>query len=256
MLMHPPLSVYIIASNEADRIGRTIAAARRLSDDVLVVEDGKSTDGTAEVARQAGARLLVRPWEGFGPQKRFAEENCRHHWVLCLDADEVPTDALIAEIRALFARGAPARSFYRMKVVEVYPHATAPRPLAKRVNIVRLFDKRQGMTSLSAVHDRVEIPDSAAIGQLREICLHHSIRSLDHLAEKYDAYTTLAAKTLKPKNRALLGVRLVTEYPMAFFKYYILHAHITGGLTGLRIAHIKAHARWGRIWKMLNVSRA
>ena len=46
-----PLSVFIIAQNEADRIGRTIEAVRDLSDDILVIDSG-STDGT-----QAGFSL-------------------------------------------------------------------------------------------------------------------------------------------------------------------------------------------------------
>ncbi len=245
-----PLSVYIIASNEADRIGRTITAALRLTDDVVVVEGGQSTDDTVAVAIEAGARVIINPWPGFGQQKRYAEGQCKYDWLLCLDADEVPSAALIAEIHQLFANGQPPLSFYNMKVVEVYPGQTHPRPLAKRVNIVRLFDRRHGRTSTSAVHDRVEVPASAPVGQLQNICLHYSIRSLEHLTQKYDDYTTLAAATLKSKNRTMLMLRLFTEYPMAFVKYYLLHMHITGGAYGYAVAKIKANARLGRIRKM------
>ena len=244
-----PLSVYIIARDEADRVGRTITAARQLTDDVVVVEYG-SVDDTAAVAEAAGARVLHNPWTGFGEQKRFAEAACRHDWLLCLDADEVPGEALIAEIRQLFANGAPAFFFYNMKVVEVYPGCTRPRLFAKRVNIVRLFDRRAGRTNTSAVHDRVDVPAGTTVGQLHNICLHYSIRSLAHLIRKYDDYTTLAAATLKPKKRATLKLRLFTEYPLAFLKYYLLHAHITGGTYGFAVAKVKANARWGRIAKM------
>ncbi|MGL4727473.1 MAG: glycosyltransferase, partial [Bosea sp. (in: a-proteobacteria)] len=50
---HPPLplSVFIIAKDEADRIGRTIAAVRGLSDDIVVVDSG-SLDGTQSIAQQ------------------------------------------------------------------------------------------------------------------------------------------------------------------------------------------------------------
>ena len=40
-----PVSVFIIAKNEADRIGATIRAIRGLTDDLVVVDSG-STDGT------------------------------------------------------------------------------------------------------------------------------------------------------------------------------------------------------------------
>lgn len=84
----PPLSIFIIAQNEADRIGRTIEAAKALSDDIVVVDSG-STDGTQALAEALGARVIVNAWPGYGRQKRFAEEQCRHDWLLNLDADEV-----------------------------------------------------------------------------------------------------------------------------------------------------------------------
>ena len=244
-----PLSVYIIASNEADRIARTIRSAQQLTGDILVVEDGKSTDGTVEVAEAAGARVLINPWPGFGEQKRFAEENCRHDWLLCLDADEVITPALAEEIATLFKDGEPKLSFYRMKLVEVYPIATRPRPFAKRVNVVRLFDRRRGRTSTSAVHDRV-VTNGAPEGQIDEICLHYSLKSLAHLMRKYDDYTTLAVETLPPKHRLSLQLRLFLEFPAMFLRFYIMHRHITGGAYGFAVSVAKGYARWARVAKM------
>ena len=55
----PQVAVVIPAYNEADRVGATVAAAATLSDvDVVVVVDDGSRDGTARVARQAGASVL------------------------------------------------------------------------------------------------------------------------------------------------------------------------------------------------------
>lgn len=246
----PPLSVYIIASNEADRLPRTIASALGVSNDVVVVEDGKSTDGTIDIAKTAGARVIVNPWPGFGPQKRFAEDQCQNEWLLCLDADEVLSEALQQEIIDLFAGGEPPLEFYNMRVVEVYPGQLKPRPLIKPTNVIRLFDRRYGRTSESPTHDRVVTPPNAPIGQLQGDCLHYSIRSLAHLIRKYDEYTTLQAETLPKKNRTKLTVRLFTEFPIAFLKYYFFHTHFTGGAYGFAVAMAKANARWARIAKM------
>src|SRR3712207_9123950 len=92
-----PLSVFIIAHDEADRIGDTIRAVRDLTDDLLVVDSG-STDGTQAAAEALGARVIFNPWPGYGPQKRFAEDRCRHDWLLNLDADEPVPPAPKAEI--------------------------------------------------------------------------------------------------------------------------------------------------------------
>ena len=55
----PQVAVVIPAYNEADRVAATVAAAATLSDvDVVVVVDDGSRDGTARVAKQAGASVL------------------------------------------------------------------------------------------------------------------------------------------------------------------------------------------------------
>src|SRR3954468_12193530 len=101
-----PLSIFIIAQDEADRIGNAIAAVRDLTDDLVVVDSG-STDGTQALAAELGARVIEREWPGYGPQKRFAEEQCQHVWLLNVDADEVVPPALAEEIRRLLRDGGP-----------------------------------------------------------------------------------------------------------------------------------------------------
>src|SRR3954454_14348761 len=132
-----PLSVFIIAANEADRIGDTIQAVRELSDDLVVVDSG-SSDGTQAVAASLGARVVSNPWPGYGPQKRFAEELCVNDWLLNVDADEVIPPELEAEIGALFAAGEPARDAYRVGIAEIFPGEARPHALAYTLWPVRL----------------------------------------------------------------------------------------------------------------------
>ena len=115
------LSAFLIVKDEAARLPRTLAALAGLADQVVVVDSG-SSDATVEIARAAGAEVHRREWEGYGPQKRFAEDLCRHAWRLNVDADEVVTEALSREIRALLAGGpATARSSTRLFQA---PHAS------------------------------------------------------------------------------------------------------------------------------------
>ncbi|RLE31010.1 glycosyltransferase family 2 protein, partial [Candidatus Acetothermia bacterium] len=56
------VSAVIPAYNEAERIGAVIAPLRRTSSvhEIVVVDDG-STDGTAEVAKRYGVKLVRLP---------------------------------------------------------------------------------------------------------------------------------------------------------------------------------------------------
>jgi glycosyltransferase involved in cell wall biosynthesis len=60
MLAGARISVVIPAHNEARLIERTVRSIPGFVDDVLVVDDG-STDQTPELARRAGAQVLVLP---------------------------------------------------------------------------------------------------------------------------------------------------------------------------------------------------
>ncbi len=89
-----PVSVFVITRNEAARLGRTLGALG-WANQVVVVDSG-STDATCEIAREKGAEVHHRDWAGYGSQKVFAEAQCRHDWLLNLDADEVVTPDLAA----------------------------------------------------------------------------------------------------------------------------------------------------------------
>ncbi len=101
------LSCCIIAHNEGDRIERCILAVRDIVDEVVVVNSG-STDDTLAKAQALGAKIFTRAWDGYGPQKRFAEDCAANDWILNLDADEVVTPELAREIAALMQ--APGRT--------------------------------------------------------------------------------------------------------------------------------------------------
>ena len=63
-----------------------------------------STDGTPDLARSLGARVLHHPWSGWAVQRDFALGQARLPWVLFVDADErVPLD-LAEEVQARVAQ--------------------------------------------------------------------------------------------------------------------------------------------------------
>ncbi|PKQ12101.1 MAG: glycosyltransferase [Alphaproteobacteria bacterium HGW-Alphaproteobacteria-1] len=102
--MQEPISVIIPARNEAATIAQVVATMRAMNPVAeVVVIDNASDDGTAEVARGAGAEVVQEARRGMGHAVRRGVAAARHDWVMKVDADLGRFDT------ALFARMAEAR---------------------------------------------------------------------------------------------------------------------------------------------------
>ncbi|WP_029058437.1 glycosyltransferase family 2 protein [Stappia stellulata] len=244
-----PISVFIIAHNEEDRIGRAIRSVESFADEVIVVDSG-STDETVRVAESLGARVLVNPWPGYGAQKRFAEDQCSNDWLFNLDADEAATDSLGREIQALSASGALFKTpFWRVRIKDVFAHEAGPAPFAYGYNQIRLYDRTKGRFSASPVHDTVRPPEGAHVAQLKAAMAHRSIRSVAFHVEKMNRYSTMQADDMAARGRRIARWRLVTEFPFAFLKAYLLRRYALYGWWGLVISTNFAYTRFLRLAK-------
>jgi len=244
--MSVPISVFIITKNEEARLGRTLAAVA-WAEQIIIVDSG-STDRTLEIALAAGAEIHHRDFDGYGQQKSFAESLCRHGWALNIDADEVVTPALAAEIQAFIARD-PAPSSCRIRILNVYPGRDRPRPLANDYNEIRLYHRAVARYRAHALFDRVE-SDVPPV-QLDAPIHHYPIVSWGQLVTKLNAYSEFSAANAAPRSRRGLLFRLPFEMPFAFFRFYILRRHFTGGWPGFAFATISAFGRTLRIIKLL-----
>ena len=110
------LGVIVLTHNSANVIERTLRAALEVSGSVFVVDSG-STDDTVAIATRLGCQLAHRPFKHYADQRNWAidEFGPRSEWQLHLDADEVPDETAIAEIKRAVAapRGATAFIFRR-----------------------------------------------------------------------------------------------------------------------------------------------
>lgn len=94
-----PVSVIVPTRNEASNLGKCLDHLQ-WADEVVVIDSG-STDGTAEIARDRGARVIDFRWNRDWPKKKgwaLAHAELRHEWVLIVDADEWIVPELADEI--------------------------------------------------------------------------------------------------------------------------------------------------------------
>ncbi len=136
----PRLSAVLIALNEAHRIRAAIASVAPWVDEVFVL-DGGSGDGTAELARDAGARVEVAPFDGFVAQKQRATDRAAHDLVFALDADERVDIALGSSLRAAASEGHAGWVVRRRNYLDGAPLRASGWYPDRRI---RFFDRRQG----------------------------------------------------------------------------------------------------------------
>jgi glycosyltransferase involved in cell wall biosynthesis len=85
------VSVAIPAYNEAVRIATAIASIRAQTEppaEIIVVDDG-SRDGTADVARSLGVRVIEQPNGGVGTARNRAIREASSPWIAFCDADDL-----------------------------------------------------------------------------------------------------------------------------------------------------------------------
>ncbi|WP_448952582.1 glycosyltransferase family 2 protein [Labrys neptuniae] len=248
------MSVFIIVFNEADRIRATIEAVRDLTDDLVVVDSG-SEDGTQAIAEKLGARVIHHAWPGYGPQKRFAETQCRHNWLLNVDADEVVSPTLAAEIRALFKGEGPKADGYEVPIAEIFPGEREPHPWGYTLAPVRLYRFDRGRYVDSTVHDRVHFAKTPTLARLKGRIHHYSVRSLGDEIAKLNAYSEQQAEDLEIRGKTLNSWRILTEFPLNFLKAYIFRRHFVRGLYGIATATNYAYFRFLRLAKHMERRR-
>ncbi len=108
------ISVLILTHNEEQDLPGCLDSVA-WSDDIHVLDSG-STDRTLDIARQRGALLSQRKFDGFASQRNAGLQlPFRNQWILVLDADERPTPDLIVEMQAAVDSASEEVSGFRMR---------------------------------------------------------------------------------------------------------------------------------------------
>jgi len=241
-----PISVFIIARNEGDRLPPVIRSVRDWVDEVIVIDSG-STDDTVEVSKSLGARAEFHEWRGYGPQKVYGESLCRNDWLLNIDADEEISPELRDEILAQFS-DTPRHVAYTVPILPLYNFQERAHPWTVHHHPVRLYRKSAAGFKDSTVHDTVVVRDGS-IGHLRGMVNHRSFRSLTHHVDKVNFYSSAQADDRLARGREPSFLELLLVTPLAFFKSLILRREILNGIDGVVVSYMYAFQRFIRLAK-------
>lgn len=249
------ITATIIAFNEADNI-RAACESVSWADEIVVVDSG-SVDATCEIARECGARVIVREWPGFAAQKQFASDAATHDWVFSLDADERVSDELRETIEDLLYTNESKladgyriarRSFYMGRWIRGggwYPDQQ-----------LRLYRRTRGRWEGAYIHESVKMDERARIEKLEGDILHYTVRGAAHHHRMIgERYAPLGARQMFEQGRRTSPLGIATAAPAAFTRSYLLKGGFRDGLAGLAIASFAAHHAFLKhlfLWEMQN----
>ncbi len=243
-----PISVCVIAGNEAHRIHRALASVADWTAEIVIVLNDTVNDHTDKIATQFGAKIFREPWKGFGRQKQSAVEKCTQPWVLNLDADEAVSPRLRREIQQLLAddkRRAthaaysfPRCSFYCGRWIrhgDWYPDRQ-----------IRLWCRGQATWSPAIIHEKLQV--TGTIGRLHGDLLHFSNASINQHVQKIIPFSDEFVRQKAGPPPGLLTMLLRPGW--RFFRAYFLKRGFLDGWQGYYIACVNAFSAATRYAKV------
>jgi glycosyltransferase involved in cell wall biosynthesis len=241
-----PVTCVIPTRNEAAHIGECVRVLAWAAE--VIVVDNASTDGTAEVARKAGARVLEHAGPGTA-QRNAGIAAASQQWVFTLDADERVGPELAAELAATVA--APAHEAYAVRRRNVFLGKLVTHAGWGNDWVVRLFPRRRRFVE-RRVHGALEPVDD--VGRLAAPLEHVPYRDLKHYLQKLDRSTAFAAEELAARGRRPRVTDLVIRPPARFARMYFLQLGILDGWHGVvlcGLAAVSVFLKYARLWERL-----
>lgn len=229
-----PISVFVITQDEAHNLPRLLSSITAF-DDIVVVDSG-SRDNTMAIAEQAGARVFQQKWLGYAGQKQFAMEQCRHAWVLNLDADEECTEDMIDAM--LSAMQDPSIAGLRFRRKDQFMNRFPPLIASPQRNL-RFYRRDKAAFQVSKmVHESAQV--EGKIVNVNAFFLHYGYNDIATLISKINQYSSLRAteKVNAGKRGALFKLLLI--FPIEFLRQYLLKKLALFGYRGFVLAHINA----------------
>lgn len=203
-----PVSVIVPVRNEAKNLPRCLDALQDVGE--VYVIDSQSTDETVEIARSRGAKVVQFHYPGGWPKKRQWAMNTlpfAYDWILLLDADEVLTPELAAEIRSAIENSAahlpPVDGYFIQLRTEFLGHVLRHGDVGLwKLSLFRrgsgryecrLKDQDASMADME-VHEHVVVDGATA--RLHHPLIHNNVESLSRYIRKHDEYSNWESRVL------------------------------------------------------------
>lgn len=248
--MRDGLSACLIVCNEEQELVRCLASIAFV-DEIVVVVDARSRDGSEKIARELAHVVEVRPYEGDIEQKRHCVGLASHDWVMIIDPDEVMLESTARRLRHRLHAAEDGLAGIELNRLtwhlgrwirhgDFFPDWT-----------LRVFRRSRARWQGANPHGRVEVDGSVVrIGPPLE---HYSYRDLADQLERIQLFSREAAAALHHRGRRARVRDLVLRPPARFLRGYLLRRGFLDGVPGLVIAVATAFhvfLKYAKLWEL------
>lgn len=230
-----PVSVVIVAKNEAQNLPRCLASVQGWVTEIIVLLND-TTDDSAAIAKNFGATVYEETWHGYRDTKNLALDKASQTWALALDADEEVSPALRASFTAFFER----------KDYEKFSGTKFPRKvwfLDRWIThgdwypdlSLRLFRRDRARWGGDAhVHEKIEI--EGPVATLRGDLHHYSFPTLASHVSKINLFAGLFVRQQLEKATTFSLPAAIIRPWWRFFRAYVIRLGFLDGFPGFYIA--------------------
>lgn len=226
-----PLSISILAHNEASELARALESLKGWDVEIVIVV-ADSQDETEVVARKYTNSVHLRPNNlQLNINKVEGFNQCTREWIFYLDADEVMTPELRKEVESVLQNTnidgywMPRKTYWFgdrwLRHGGLYPDLQ-----------LRLFRRKKGSFACKNVHEYLDVQGS--LGHLREPFLHYTrvLTINDYLVKNIMFYSDRERDVILAENRNPWTYILWKPFYYGF-AYYIYRLGILDGFLGL-----------------------
>lgn len=242
----PTLGIALITKNAAAQLDACLAAVAWA--DKIVVLDSGSTDATLDIAAKYGAQIHVTPdWPGFGIQKNRCIDLVDTDWILALDADEVLTPELTAEIRAALAN--PQTDVYALPRLSNYCGRWMYHSGWYPDFVPRLFKRGSARYSEDLVHERLIF--QGELKRFEHHLLHYSFDDLSQVLAKVNSYSSAGAQQRLQRGERSGLMKAISKGLWTFIRCYLIKRGFLDGREGFILAVSNAEGAYYRHLKLM-----
>ncbi len=246
------LSVVIITYNEERDIGACLESAQSVADEIVVL-DSFSTDRTEEICKSYNVRFEQHTFDGYVEQKNNAAALAQYDYILSLDADEVLSDKLKAEILAV--KQNPQYDVYSFNRLTFFCGKPVKHCGWYPDTKLRLWKNGIAHWGGTNPHDFLIPKNGSSLKHLKGDLLHYSFHSVEQHIAQINKFSTIKAEEAHRKGKTSGFMKLLFSPAFKFFSSYILKLGFLDGFTGYLICKNSAHSTFLKYAKLRRLQK-